>query len=54
MWIKIENPATERLYDEDVMDEPVSFNDNGTVQVDEELAERLIDHYDGIVEYEKE
>lgn len=48
MWIKTENTATKRLYNEDLMDDPVSFFENGTTQVTEELGETLCSHYETI------
>lgn len=48
MWIRITNSATTRLYNEDLMDEPVSFNENGTAQVSREVGEAMVAHYDVI------
>jgi len=36
------------------MDEPVSFNDNGTAQVSEDVGEQLIERLDDIERYDKE
>lgn len=51
-WIETTNPATRRLFNEDVVDEPVTFNENGTAQVSADVAEALCDHYDTIRPYE--
>lgn len=48
MWIKCTNPATSRLYNADLMDEPVTFTENGTAQVPKAVGEALVDHYDVI------
>lgn len=48
MWIKCTNEATVRLYDADLLDAPVEFNDSGTAQVPQSVGESLIDHYDAI------
>jgi hypothetical protein len=48
MWIINENSATQRLFNRDLMDEPVEFSSNGTAQVSEDVGEALVDHYDTI------
>lgn len=53
VWIKNTNTSTNRHYNADLMDEPVEYSENGTAQVSEEVAERLIEHYEQI-EYKKE
>lgn len=52
MWIKSTNDATRRLFDADLMDEPVEFSENGTAQVSEDVGEALVSHYDDIQPYE--
>lgn len=54
MWIINENEATRRHYNEELMDEPVEYNENGTAQVAEEVGEALCEHYDSIRPYEAE
>lgn len=48
MWILNDNAATSRIYNDEVMDEPVTFNASGTAQVPEEVGEALVAHYDSI------
>jgi len=48
MWIKTQNEATVRLK-APFMDEPVEFSSNGTANVEESVAERLVEEYDDIV-----
>lgn len=50
MWIRNDNPHTERLFNADLMNEPVEFTDNGTANVPADVARRLIDHYETIHE----
>ena len=52
MWIQIDNDATRRLFNDDVMDEPITFSGNGTAQVPGDVGEALVDHYDAIRPYE--
>lgn len=47
-WIKCTNEATRRLYDADIMDEPVRFSANGTANVPADVAARMVEHYDGM------
>ena len=53
MWIRCTNEATERLKSPE-MDEPVSFNDNGTAQVSGDVGEQLIERLNDIERYDKE
>jgi len=53
MWIRCTNEATERLKSPE-MDDPVSFNDNGTAQVSEDVGEQLIKRLNDIERYDKE
>lgn len=57
MWIETTNEGLERRLnralipedaDHDVSDYDVSFNDNGTANVPEAVAEAYIEHYDDI------
>jgi len=48
MFVTNENTATRRLFNADLMDEPVEFASNGTAQVSEAVGEALVDHYDTI------
>jgi len=48
MWIKNTNPASRQVYDAELMDEPVSFSENGTAQVPSDVGEALIAHYEAI------
>jgi len=48
MWITNTNTATQRLFNEDLMDDPVEFAGSGAAQVTEEVGEALVDHYDVI------
>lgn len=50
MWIECSNEATRRLYDDEFMDEPLEFNDSGSVQVKKEVGEQMIEHYPSISE----
>lgn len=52
MWIQCTNEATTGLYNDEVMDEPVGFSDNGTAQVPADVGEQMIDHYDVIEPYD--
>jgi hypothetical protein len=52
MWIQLQNQATRRLYNEEVMDEPVEFASTGRAQVPDDVGERLVAHYDEINHYE--
>lgn len=52
MRIRITNPATSRLYNEDLMDEPVEFASTGTARVPKDVGERLVAEYDVIESYE--
>lgn len=54
MWIICNNSATSRLYNADLMDEPVDFNENGTANVPESVGESLVENYDQIETYNKE
>jgi len=47
-----DNAATRRLFNEDLMDEPVEFASTGTAQVTEDVGEALCDRYDDIRPYE--
>jgi hypothetical protein len=51
MWI-INDRATSRHFNDELMDEPVEYNDNGTAQVTDDLGERLVEHYESIRPYE--
>lgn len=51
MWIKNENLATQRLFNEDIMSEPVEFHSNGTAQVSADVGEALVAEYDAITEH---
>ncbi|WP_161972941.1 hypothetical protein [Halostella pelagica] len=48
MYVINENSATRRLYNDEIMDEPVEFAETGTAQVDQELGEALVSEYDSI------
>ena len=48
MWIYNTNTATRRLFNDDIMDNPVEFNDTGTAQVPETVAAAMCDHYETI------
>jgi hypothetical protein len=48
MWIYNTNTATRRLFNDDIMDNPVEFNDTGTAQVPENVAAAMCDHYETI------
>lgn len=48
MWITCEKESTVRLYNDEVMDEPVEFNASGTAQVPDTVGEAMVDHYDCI------
>jgi len=52
MWIQTSHTGTDRLYDADVMDEPVEFSENGTAQVTESVGQALIDKYDTITTHD--
>jgi hypothetical protein len=54
MWIINDNAATSRIYNDDVVDAPVSFNENGTAQVADDVGEALVANYDAIRPYEAE
>lgn len=47
MWIQAPTHLR-RLYNAEVMEEPIEFNSNGTAQVTQEIGEQLVAHYDGI------
>lgn len=47
-WIQNDNTATQRLFNDDVLEEPVEFNTTGSAQATEEVAEALVTHYDTI------
>jgi len=51
MWIKNDR-ATRRHYNDELMDEPVTYNANGTAQVPDDVGEALVAHYDAIRPYE--
>lgn len=51
MWIECTNDATRRLFNEDLMDEPVMFSENGTAQVNREVGEAMCAHYDAVRPY---
>ena len=53
VWVKNTNPATKRLYNADLMDEPIEFSEKHTAQVPEDVAERVVEHYEQI-EYKTE
>lgn len=48
MWIQTSNSATRRLYDAELMTEPVEFSATGTAQVPRDIGEALIEAYDTI------
>lgn len=48
MYITNENSATRRLFNAELMDEPVEFAETGTAQVEEGVGERLVAEYDTI------
>ncbi|WP_323190455.1 hypothetical protein [Halostella sp. PRR32] len=49
MFVINENSATRRLYNDEIMDEPVEFAETtGTAQVDQELGKALVSEYDSI------
>ncbi|MFB1066442.1 hypothetical protein [Natrinema sp. H-ect4] len=48
MFIINENRATRRLYNEDIVDEPVEFASTGTAQVSRDVGEAMIAYYDDI------
>jgi len=50
MWIETSNEDLQSLYNAELMDAAVEFNDSGSAQVDAELGQRLIDNYDSITE----
>ena len=52
MWIQTDNTATVELWNEDLMDEPVEFTENGKAQVPEVVGEALVNEYDDITESE--
>lgn len=52
-WIQTSSAATSRLYVAD-LDAEITFNENGTAQVSEEVAAALIDRYDTIERYESD
>lgn len=52
MRIQIDNDATTRLFNDDVMDEPISFDENGTAEIPDDVGEALVDHYDAIRPHE--
>lgn len=54
MWIHCTNPATRRLYNADLMEEPVEFTANGYAQVSRAVGETLIEQYDQIVNHESD
>ena len=51
MWIKNTQEATSRLYDAE-LDVGISFNENGTAQVADDVGAELIDHYNAIEVHE--
>lgn len=51
MWIECTNDAIRRLFNEDLMDEPVTFSENGTAQVRREVGEAMCARYDAIRPY---
>jgi len=51
MWVHCTNSATKRLYNEELMDEPVEFGDSSTVQVPADVGEAMVEHYDAIKEH---
>lgn len=52
MWIKNEADSTELKLP--FMDESVSFNDNGTAQVSEDVGEQLVETLDAIQRYDND
>jgi hypothetical protein len=54
VFIITENRATRRLYDDELMDEPVEFAETGTAQVSEDVGEALVAQYDAIRRKEEE
>lgn len=50
MWIECANDATERIYVDDVTDEPVEFSDNGKANVTAKVGKQLVRRIDGISE----
>ena len=48
MYVINENRATRRLYNDEIMDEPVEFASTGTAQVPEEVGEALVAQYETI------
>lgn len=53
MWIKTESNATARLK-APFMDEAIEFSSNGTANVEESVATRLIEEYDSISSHESD
>lgn len=49
MWIKFLNPSTERFYDAELMEEPVSVSKNQKARVSRSVGKKLIKKYDSIV-----
>lgn len=47
-WIINQNTATRRLFDAEIMDEPVEFFSTGRAQTDAETAQALAGRYDSI------
>jgi len=48
VWITTQSNSLQRLYNAELMDSPVAFNQNGTAQVEEDVGEALVDHYENI------
>ena len=48
MWIECKNKKVRRLYDREIMDEAVEFNDNRTAQVEKEIGEKMAARYEDI------
>ena len=53
MWIKTDRDGTARLYDAEI-DVAVSFSDNGTAQVTDDVGAQLIDRYDAIAAHDSD
>lgn len=54
MWVRNTNLATTKLYNEEILDEPVEFNENGTANVSKDVGVALVENYENIEKYEKE
>ena len=48
MYVTNKNRATRRLFNAELMDEPVEFAETGTAQVPADVGEALVEQYDSI------